>query len=150
MEALKEQRDIVVGLRVPREGELAAVGGGEDDVDHLQGGHFFEDGAGREAGSKAAGAPTQRGVQGEGEKADEDVGLDAALQLMIDGADAEVAFEIAEGFLYLDELEVALPEFTRVGRGQVRAQQEASLAAAGLTWPLAAMALGATGGAPFR
>ena len=131
MKALKDEFDIGVRLNVPLKGEPAAVGGREDDVDHLQGGHFFEDGARGEAGSEGAGARTQCGVQGKGGKADENMGLNAVPELMIDRADAEIAFEIAEGFLYLDELEGALPEFARVGRGQVRAQQVARLSLLG-------------------
>jgi hypothetical protein len=64
----------------------------------------------------------QRDVQAVGEECDEDVRLDPSLELVEDRADAQIAFEGLECFLDRHQLQVVLPEFRRIGLGQVRTQ----------------------------
>jgi len=63
----------------------------------------------------------QGDVQAVGEERDKDVGLDPLLVLVEDRADGQITFERFEGSLDLDELQVELPEFRRIGLGEVGA-----------------------------
>ena len=110
VKAIEEELHVVVGLGVTRESEGATVGSRELHIDHLKSSHFFECGAGSEAGSEVAQARLQSGVQSEGDEADEDVGFRAILELVVDRTDAQIAFEVAKGFLDADELKVAFPK----------------------------------------
>ena len=57
--------------------------------------------------------------------------LDAPLVLVEDRPDGEVAFEVLEGLLHPDELEIIVPQLGRIVFGEVGAQEISSLAAAG-------------------
>jgi hypothetical protein len=70
-------------------------------------------------------------VQAIGHEGDEDVGLDAALELVVDRTEVEVVLQRLEGGLDLDELDVEAPEVGGIAAAQVGAQQIAAFAAAG-------------------
>ena len=53
--------------------------------------------------------------------------------LMEDGPDRQIAFEVLERLLDVDELQIELPELGRVGFGEIGAQQIAPFAAADLS-----------------
>ena len=53
-EFLEEELLVVAGLGVAAQDEGAAVGGGEVDIEHLDGGELVEDGSGGEAGGVLA------------------------------------------------------------------------------------------------
>src|SRR5206468_4022081 len=72
-------------------------------IDHLHGGEFFEDTSRCEAGRERVEASGERDVQTIGE---EDMRLDTLLALMEDRSEREIAFEVFEGFLDLDERQV--------------------------------------------
>lgn len=78
---------------------MAAVGGGEMHVDHLEGREFFENGSRRQAGGQLPGLELEGDVQTVSDEGDEDVGLDALVELMVNGPEAEVAFQFLEGLL---------------------------------------------------
>lgn len=80
------------------------------DVEHLHGRQLVEHGAGREAAGERFEAGTQRDVKAVGDERDEDVGLDALFEVMVDRAQAEVILEVLEGGLDLDQLNVELPQ----------------------------------------
>jgi hypothetical protein len=42
---------------------------------------------------------------------------------MVDRADSQIALEIAEGFLNLGQLDIKLPELSRIDSDQIGAQQ---------------------------
>ena len=65
-----------------------------------------------------------------GNERDEDVCFDALLELVVDGAQAEVVLEVLEGRLDLGQLDVELPQVGRVLPTQIGAQQVVSLALA--------------------
>lgn len=99
----------LVGLGVAGHGEPPAVHGGDLHIDHLHGLELFEHAA-RGQPRSALLAPLPEGhVQAVGEERDEDVRLDLRFELMVDGADRQVPFEVTEGFLHLGKLDVVLP-----------------------------------------
>lgn len=63
-----------------------------------------------ESGSVDAQPMAQGDVQAIGQKRDQDVRFDAVLELVEDGPDRQIAFEIFEGFLDLGQLHVGRPE----------------------------------------
>jgi hypothetical protein len=79
------------------------------DVEHLHSCQLVEYCAGREASGERFEAGAQRDVKAVGDERDEDVGLDALLEVMLDRAQAEVILEVLEGGLDLDQLDVELP-----------------------------------------
>jgi hypothetical protein len=57
------------------------------------------------------------------DKGDENVRFNPLLELMVDRADSQIALEIAEGFLNLGQLDIKLPELSRIDSNQIGAQQ---------------------------
>src|SRR5580704_14908325 len=86
VELLEEHLEIGVWLGVPCEDEGAPIGGGEVDVEHLDSGKLVEHGAWCEAAGQGPEAGAQGCVEAIGEESHEDMGLDAMLELMVDGA----------------------------------------------------------------
>jgi hypothetical protein len=80
------------------------------DVDHLHSGKLLEHRSGSESGGQIAEAAAQGHVQAVGQKRDEDVSFDAPFELVEDRADAQVALEVLEGLLDLNEFDVEFPE----------------------------------------
>ena len=60
-------------------------------VDHLHGGKLFQHAARRQSRRQRMQAPGERDVQAIGQKGNEDVGLDAGLELVKDRPDREIA-----------------------------------------------------------
>ena len=83
-----------VRLSVARQHQLAPVGGGQMDVDHLHRCELLQHRPWRESGGTGAGVVFQRHVQAIGDEGDKDVGFDAWVGLMIDRANGEVVFEL--------------------------------------------------------
>ena len=79
----------------------------------------------------------QRDVQAIGQEGDEDVRLDALLELMVDRAQLQIVLQVLEGGLDLDELDVELPQLGRVPSAQIGAQEVAAFAPAHLAQLLA-------------
>ena len=73
--------------------------------------NFSKHRARRQARGQIAQAPPQRDVQTVGQKGDENVGFDPMLQLMVDGAQGQVVFEVFEGGFHFGQLNVKLPQF---------------------------------------
>ena len=110
LEAVKEQRQLRLRLGVAAQLQFAPVGGGDANVDHLNGGEFVEQTARGQAGGERFQAAAESDVQTIGEKGDEDVRLDAPGLLMVDRADGEVALQGSKRLLYLDQLDVVAPQ----------------------------------------
>ena len=68
-------------------------------------------------------AAGQGDVQAVGQKAHEDVRLDARLDMMPDRAQAQIAFERLEGGFNLGQLQVGFPERARLVAGAKGAQR---------------------------
>ncbi len=115
------------------EPDLAAVGGWDVDVDHLHGGEFLEHAARRQPGGESAQPSGERDVQAIRQEGDEDVGFDTTFQLMEDPPDGEIALEVAEGLLDVDELEIVAPQSGGIVVVEIGAQQIAALASSRLT-----------------
>src|SRR6266700_4229391 len=88
----------------------AAIGGGEVDVEHLDGGEDIEHGSWGEAGGHGPESGAERDVQAIGQEGDKDVGFDALLQLMMDRAQLQIVLQCLERRLDFDELNVELPQ----------------------------------------
>ena len=73
------------------------------------------------------------------------VGLDAVFELMVDGAQLQVALEGLEGGLDFDELDVEAPQIGAIAAGQIGAQEIAPLAASDLPQPGAVEGIGEAG-----
>ena len=92
------------------QGDDAAVGGRQDDVDHLDGFELVDDLPRGEAGGVLAGDGAQGRQQAQGHERREDVGLDAVVEAVVDGSEAEVVLEFAEGVFDFALDHVLLPE----------------------------------------
>ena len=95
-------------MGVAGEQNLAPVGSRQMNIDHLDGGKFFERATRSKSGRQGMKSPGQGDLHAVGQKGDEDVGFDAALVLVEDRTDGQIAFEIAEGLFGGDELRVVL------------------------------------------
>lgn len=126
-EFVQQQLQFRLGLGVAREAQLAPVGRGDVDVDHLHGGKLLEHGSGREAWRERFELLAECDVQAVGEERDKDVRFDTALFLVEDGSDGEITFERSEGRFDLDQLQVELPEFRRIGLGEIGTQENSVL-----------------------
>ena len=87
---------LAVRLGMARQHQMAPVGGRHMDVDHLQRGEFLDDGAWSEAGGPWPGEVLQGHQQAIGDERDEDVRLDALLELVEDGPDGKMVLELFE------------------------------------------------------
>jgi hypothetical protein len=92
-------------------------------VDHLHGGELLQHAARRQTGRQRVQAPRKSDVQAIGQEGDEDVRLDAGLELVKDRPDGKVAFEVLERLLDRDQQQVVAPQLGRVFLDQVGAQQ---------------------------
>ena len=129
----QEQFVLAVRLGMARQHQMAPVGGRHMNVDHLQRGELVEDGTWGEAGRLWSGEILQRHEQAIGDERDEDVRLDARLELVEDEADGKIVLELLERLLDFGELHVVAPQLGGVFTGHVRAQQVAALTAKHLT-----------------
>src|SRR3954451_4743292 len=68
-------------------------------------------------------APCESDVQAIGQEGDEDVRLDAGLELVKDWPDREIAFEVLERLLERDQQQIMAPQLGRVFLDEVGAQQ---------------------------
>ena len=112
--SVDEEAQVGLGVGGAGEDNLAPVGCGQMDIDHLHGGELCQRASGAEAGSEAMQTAGQGDLQAVGEKGDEDVGFDAPLVAMKDRPDRQVAFEGLKRLLHRDELNVVLPEQRRI------------------------------------
>ena len=74
-------------LGVTGQHDVAAVGGGQMDVDHLHGREFLQHRPGGQAGRQGAQPMLQRHHQTIGDEGDEDMRLDAMVALVVDRPD---------------------------------------------------------------
>ena len=68
-------------------------------------------------------APRQSDVQAIGQEGDEDVGLDAGLELVKDRPDREIAFEVLERLLDRNQQQIMAPQLGRVVLDEIGAQE---------------------------
>ena len=120
-----------LGLGVALHPQFAPVGGGDGHVEHLDLVEPLQHAARTQACSRLLVVLLEGDVEAVGEEADEDVSLDAAVELMEDGTQAEVAFEGAEAFFDAHEVDVVAPEFGGVFAGEVAAEKILAFVAAG-------------------
>src|SRR5208282_487788 len=86
-------------------------------------------------GPRRGGVVAERDVETIGQEGDEDVRLDAVLELVVDRAQVQIVLHGLEGGLDLDELDVEPPQLGRVFAGEIGAQQIATFAPADLAQP---------------
>src|SRR5580704_13416957 len=105
---LAGQKFLVGGeFGVTAEDQGAAVGGREMDVEHLDRCKLVEHSSRREAGRQRLEPCTQRDVQAVGQEGDEDMRLDAVLELMMDRA--QVQGSVTRRFSSLDSRPLGVP-----------------------------------------
>ena len=90
---IQQEAELGFGLGIAGEQQLAAVGGRQMDVDHLHGGKLLQHAARRQSRRQRMQAPRESDVQAIGQKGNEDVRLDASLELVKDRPDREGTFE---------------------------------------------------------
>ena len=78
---------VLLGFRVARQDDLAAIGGRQMNIDHLDRGHFFDHRPGRQPRGQGLCILVQRHLQAVGHEGDKDVCFDAMLELVMDGPD---------------------------------------------------------------
>ena len=127
-EFVQQQRQLGLRLGVAGEDQLAAVGGRDVHIDHLHGGELLDHAARRQPRRQGVQSSIQRDVQAIGEEGDEDMCLDASLELMEDGTDGQIALEVLERLFDRDELQIEVPQLRRIGFGEIGAQQIAAFA----------------------
>jgi len=124
---LLDQKFLVGGeFGVTAEDQGAAVGGGEMHVEHLHGGELVKHGPGGETGGERLESCAQRDVQTVGQEGDEDVRLDALLELVVDRAQLQIVLHGLEGSLDLDELDIERPQLGWVFATQIGAHPSTS------------------------
>ena len=99
MELIEQQLQVLFRLRVAAHHDLAAVAGGQVDVDHLHGGEFFQHGPRSQPAGGLAQPRFERDLEAVGEEANEGVRFDARFELVMKGAQGQIAFEFFEGLL---------------------------------------------------
>lgn len=99
LELVDQQLQLGLGLGVAGQHDLAPVGGGQMDVDHLDGGELFQRAARGQSRRERVEPARQRDLQGIGEEGDEDMGFDSAFVVMEDRADREVPLQVLERLL---------------------------------------------------
>lgn len=92
LELLQDDLLVLVQLGVARQDDLAAVGGRQVDIDHLNGGHFLEHRPWGQAGCERAQAVLEGDLEAIGDEGDKDMGLDAVIELVVDRPDSQVPF----------------------------------------------------------
>lgn len=122
--------EIVIGLGVAREDDLASVGKRQMSVEYLDGGELLEDSTCGEPRSQFTQALALGDLKTVGNKGDENVSLDAMLKLVIDGPYGEISLEGAKSFFDLSELHVEFPELRRRILAEIAAKQKTVLATA--------------------
>ena len=114
LQGLQQEQVVVFRLGMAGHDDGAAVGGGQLDVDHLDGSEFLEHGAGRQSRRQRLQPLFQRHHQAIGEERHEYVGFDAVLQLMMYGPNRQIVLQFLEGLLDLDQLKIEPPEMAGV------------------------------------
>ena len=83
---MEQQLKLGFGLGVAWQNEQAPIAGGHMHINHVEGLEFFDHAAGRQPGGMAGQKPMQAHVQAIGQKSNEDVRLNALLELVVDRA----------------------------------------------------------------
>jgi len=96
LQALQQKQVIVLGLGMARKDDGAVVGRGQLDVDHLDGSELFEHGSGCQPRRQRLQPLFQRDHQAVGEEGHENVGLDAGLQLVMNGPNRKIVLQFFE------------------------------------------------------
>ena len=124
----QEQFLIGVRLGIAGQDQDTAVGGRHMHIDHLHRGELLQHRARGQPRSQGLEPLLQGDLQAIGDEGDEDVGLDAIVGLVVDGADRQIAFQLLEGLLDLGELNVVAPQCGGILAGEIGAQQVAAFA----------------------
>src|ERR1700759_408490 len=107
---MEQQFQFGLWLGVAGQQRLAAISGGNVQINHLHGGELFDGAARRQTGGQRMEPAAERDVEAIGEEGDKDMRLVARLILVKDRPDGEVAFKISERLLDADELKIQAPQ----------------------------------------
>ena len=114
-EFVQQQRQLGLRLGVTGEDQLPTVGGRDVHIEHLHGGKLLDHTARGQPRRQRVQSSAQGNVQTVGEEGDEDVCLDASLELMEDGTDGQIPLEVLEGLFHRDELQIEVPQLRGIG-----------------------------------
>src|SRR6266571_1868814 len=87
LQPVDQELEFGFGMGIAREPDLAAVGGRQMHIDHLDGGELVERAARGQPGRQGVKSTHERDLHAVSQEGDEDVGLDPRLVLMEDRAD---------------------------------------------------------------
>lgn len=113
LQALQQEQVIVLGLGVARKDDGPVVGRGQFDIDHLDSGELFEHGSGGQPRRQRLQPLLQHDHQAVGQERHEYMGLDAGLQLVMDGTNRKIVLQFLERLLDLDQLQIEPPQMAR-------------------------------------
>ena len=106
----QEQALVRLWLGVASEDQLAAVGCGKVDIEHLHGAELVEGLSHGEARGALAQLILEGYLHAVGDEGHEDVRLDTSLLLMVDWPDGQLALQVFECRFDFDQLQIELPQ----------------------------------------
>ena len=95
---------------------------GKLNIEHLDSGKLIQHGTSRESTRHTAQPRPQRDMQTVGNECNKDVRFDAMLKLVMDWAQCKIVFEVFKSRLDLDQLDIKLPELSRLSPIEIAAQ----------------------------
>ena len=124
---------IPLRLGIAAQDQGSVIGGGQLDIDHLQGRAFLQGGARGQPGAPCPQAMLEGELQAVGAEGDKERRLDAIPAWVENGTSCQIGLEFLERLLDVRELDVILPKLGRIGVAEVGAEQVAPFTAPSLT-----------------
>lgn len=121
---------IGIEFGVTAQNQSSPISGGKLNIEHLDSSKLIQHGTSRESTRHTAQPRPQRDMQTVGDEGNKDVRFDAMFQLMVDGAQRKIVFEVFKRRLDLDQLDIKLPQLSGLFAAKIAAQQIASFAPA--------------------
>jgi hypothetical protein len=116
----QQQRHIPIRFGAPHQQEFPSVSRGQANVQQLQGGQLLEDDAGHQATGQRLEALAQGDREAIRQERHEEVSFDPVGFVMVNGPQAQVAFQGAEGFLHMKgskQTVISIDDSCRFGNG---------------------------------
>ena len=114
MQFVEKHLVILLRLRVSRENQQPPIGRRHPYIHHLDSGHLFQHGSRSQARCQSSQALPQRDIQTISQERYEDMCLNARVLLVMNRSDSQIALQSAKDGFDLRELNVMLPQPSRV------------------------------------
>ena len=114
MQFVEKHLVIFLRLSVSRKNQQPPIGRRHPYIHHLDSGHLFQHGSRSQARCQSSQALPQRDIQTISQERYEDMCLNARVFLVMNGADSQIALQSAKDGFELCELNVVLPQPSRV------------------------------------